>query len=88
MNNTIPTHEEFRATGFTSAAADYPMSPESLFWLIRFNGADPYKWKPPRAWWYAPNAYMLKYDQERAEKELTKEEISWARLNLTREHQP
>lgn len=78
----LPTHEDFRAIGFTIAAAQFPRTPESLFWLIRFNGADPYRWTPPGAWWFSPNAWMLDYTQRRAESELTAEEIAYARANM------
>lgn len=53
-----PTDDEFRAVGFTATALNYPLSERAFAWLCRFNGVEPSA-KVPRAWKYAPNAYML-----------------------------
>lgn len=61
---TVPTEEEFRAAGFTKAAINFPLSRRAFVWLCQFNGIAPAK--APRAWQYAPNAYMQQYLDKRA----------------------
>lgn len=56
--------EEFRAAGFTGAARNYPLNDEGFAWLCAFNGIAPEQ--APRAWRYAPNAYMKEYIEQKA----------------------
>lgn len=56
---STPTEAEFRAAGFTAIAANYPLSEAVCQWLADFNGVRVEQM--PRAWRYAPNAYMQNY---------------------------
>lgn len=58
------TPEQFRAAGFTSAAANYPRSEMSARWVAHFNGV-PFE-KIPAAWCYASNSWMWQYAEEQA----------------------
>jgi len=60
----IPSPSDFRAAGFTAAAASFPLSDAACQWLADFNGV-PVE-KMPLAWRYAPNEYMRKWLEERA----------------------
>lgn len=64
MTVLVPTTEEFRATGYTAEAVNYPLSRRAFEWLCRFNGISHFD--APLTWQWAPNAYMQKYLDERA----------------------
>ena len=50
----IPTDAEFRAVGYTPAAAGYPLSDAAFKWLCEvWNGCTTDQ--APRAWRYAPS---------------------------------
>ena len=51
-----PTPEEFRAVGFTEAAANFPLSEEGIAIVAEHNGVEPDRM--PRAFRYAPNPWM------------------------------
>ena len=59
------TDQQLRDAGFTPAARNYPLSPEAVVWLRKFNGL-PEHVPMPAAWHFAPNAYMQKYLHERS----------------------
>lgn len=54
-----PTEKEFRDAGYTYDAINYPLSDAALARLCKFNGITPER--APRAWRYAPNAYVRDY---------------------------
>jgi len=59
-----PTEEQFRATGYTADAVNYPLSTPAYEAKCAFNGIDPLA--APNTWRYAPNAYMRDFWEERA----------------------
>lgn len=54
-----PTEADFRAAGFTADAVNFPLSERACRYVAKFNGVP--EEKMPRAWQYAPNAYMQKW---------------------------
>lgn len=52
----VPTETQFRAIGFTAAAAHFPLSNRAFLWRCNFNGIKPAA--APTSWRYAPNVYM------------------------------
>ena len=60
-----PSPEEFRATGFTADAVNYPHSEAGFAWLCRFNGIRPDQ--APRTWRYASSEQMRTYIQSKAD---------------------
>lgn len=54
-----PTDEEFRKTGYTAAARNYPLGEEAFRRKCAFNGVDPSV--APTTWRYAPNRYFWEY---------------------------
>lgn len=60
------TEEELRLTGFTAAAAAFPLSEAAVRWLARYNGV-PAGMAVPRGWHYAPNEYMRRWIEKLAE---------------------
>lgn len=61
------TEQEFRDIGFTAEAINYPLSDRAFAWLCKFNGLT--QEQAPRAFRYAPNAYMQKYLDDKAAKQ-------------------
>jgi hypothetical protein len=61
------TDQQLRDAGYTANARNYPRTERAVRWLARFNGV-PFK-RVPAAWWYAPNAYMLAYVEQKATEE-------------------
>jgi len=57
-----PTPEEFRAIGFTAAAADHPLSDAACAIVAEHNGVEPDRM--PRAFRYAPNPWMHAWLEE------------------------
>jgi hypothetical protein len=55
---------EFRASGYTAAARQFPLSDAAKEWLARFNGVAVERM--PAAWHYAPNEYMRAEMESRA----------------------
>jgi hypothetical protein len=53
---STPTPEEFRAVGFTAAAAEFPLSNSAAEIVAIHNGVA--RIAMPPAFFYAPNAYM------------------------------
>lgn len=53
---SVPTEEEFRASGWTKAAANFPLSEGAVKVRCAYNGITIEQ--APRTWWYAPNAYV------------------------------
>lgn len=66
-------HLEFRKAGLTINAFRYPMSETAVQWKREFNGV-PEGYPVPWTWPYASNAYMHKYMEDRAAKELAEKE--------------
>lgn len=57
MNNpTVPTEEEFRATGWTKNAINFPISEAAVKVRCSYNGITIEQ--APKTWWYAPNAWV------------------------------
>lgn len=54
---SAPSPEQFRAAGFTAAAAAFPRPPEAIEALRRFNGV-PADVPNPKAWEFFPNEHM------------------------------
>lgn len=52
-----PTHEEFRAVGYTGAAAQYPMDELAIKMIAAWNGVRPDQL--PEAFKYHPNQWSL-----------------------------
>lgn len=50
-----PTDAEFRATGYTAAARDFPLSDDAFARKCALNGVSPDQ--APATWRYAPNRY-------------------------------
>ncbi len=59
------TDDEFRATGFTGAARQYPRSLRGFRWICEFNGATTDN--APKTWRFASNKYMLDYVEAKAD---------------------
>lgn len=56
VDASAPSPAEFRASGFTEAAINYPLSDRAFGWLCKFNGIATDR--APRSWRYAPNPTM------------------------------
>lgn len=66
-NPKIPSEDEFRKVGYTSYAANFPLTWEQQLWLAAFNGVPVDKM--PDAWRYAPNETVYKQYEKRICKE-------------------
>ena len=80
----MPTPAEFRAVGFTAAAAQYPLSDNGIAIIADHNGVLPEQL--PRAFCYSSNAYMHEWiealGRAREEgKETRHESGRWLRMN-------
>lgn len=53
---SVPTEEDFRATGWTVDAVNYPISDAAFAYRCRFNNIDPAL--APPTWHYAPNEWV------------------------------
>lgn len=58
----MPTEDEFRQAGFTIDAINFPLSEIGQRWIAISNGI-PVE-SMPRAWRFAPNAYMQRYNED------------------------
>lgn len=58
----VPTTEEFRAVGFTAAAAKYPLSEAGCAIVAEHNGVE--SEHMPHAFRYAPNPWMHAWIEE------------------------
>lgn len=56
---TTPTEKEFRDAGYTADAVNYPLTERAFQALCEYNGVTTAQ--APRAWRYAPNAYVRDY---------------------------
>jgi len=63
-----PTPEEFRAVGFTAAAADHPLSEAGSAIVAEHNGVEPNRM--PVAFRYAPNPWMHAWLEELGQRKM------------------
>lgn len=55
MSDKPPTEKEFRDTGYTANAANFPLSEGAFACLCAWNGIAPDR--APKTWRYSPNAF-------------------------------
>ena len=58
-----PTEAEFRQSGYTANAINFPLTAAAFAEKCRWNGVDPAI--APRAWRYAPNEWCRRYWEDR-----------------------
>ncbi len=61
---SVPTEEEFRQTGYTANAINFPMSDAALYKLCEFNGIS--LEQAPKTWRYAPNEAVRQFWEKKA----------------------